>query len=69
MLKINLQMILMSHKKTIRKTTPKLFSGEQNQENTDLDESIEDTVTDQLFDQDTGEENFEIPAFLRRQKF
>ena len=50
--------------------TPKLFSDEQNQENTDLDESIEDTVTDQLFDQDTGEEeDFEIPAFLRRQKF
>ena len=52
--------------------TPKLFSDDQNQLN---DESVdiskeEQTETDQLFDQDIDEEeDFEIPAFLRKQKF
>ena len=51
---------------------PKLFSDDQNQLN---DESVdiskeEQTETDQLFDQDIDEEeDFEIPAFLRKQKF
>ncbi len=53
--------------------TPKLFSDEQNiqsdivsNENTDQ----EDNESDQLFDQDINEdEDFEIPAFLRKQKF
>ena len=29
----------------------------------------ENNETDQLFDQELKEEDFEIPAFLRRQKF
>ena len=51
--------------------TPKLFS----EENNNFDESKEKELrknneTDQLFDQDSyEEEDFEIPAFLRRQKF
>jgi cell division protein FtsZ len=53
--------------------TPKLFSDEQS-----IEEDIETTNsnaysnsnTEQLFDQDTNEdEDFEIPAFLRKQKF
>ena len=50
--------------------TPKLFSEElaqEENENNTLSESIEPK---ELFDQDTNEdEDFEIPAFLRRQKF
>ena len=52
--------------------TPKLFSDDQNHLN---DESVdiskeEQTESDQLFDQDIDEEeDFEIPAFLRKQKF
>ena len=54
--------------------TPKLFSDAQNYqtdekspEETHDQENIE---TDQLFDQDIdAEEDFEIPAFLRKQKF
>ena len=49
--------------------TPKLFSDERSQENTDGDIN-EDNNTNQLFDHDNvEEEDFEIPAFLRRQKF
>ena len=49
--------------------TPKLFSDEQSKENTDGD-IHEDNNTNQLFDHDNvEEEDFEIPAFLRRQKF
>ena len=48
-----------------------LFSNEQDQvviEQEEIDNN--DNDTDQLFDQDTKEdEDFEIPAFLRRQKF
>ena len=50
--------------------TPKLFSEEQNLTESDPAEesSVEDT--NQLFDEDVNEdEDFEIPAFLRRQKF
>ena len=48
--------------------TPKLFSEEQSQQSDQItDESNE---TEQLFDQDVNEdEDFEIPAFLRKQKF
>ena len=51
--------------------TPKLFSEEQNQDDDHARDSInENNNGDQLFDQDTSEdEDFEIPAFLRRQKF
>ena len=50
--------------------TPKLFSDEQNLEENELNDTREDVQANQLFDQDTNEEeDFEIPAFLRRQKF
>ena len=50
--------------------TPKLFSEEENQENSEINVIKEDNVSDQLFDQEANEdEDFEIPAFLRRQKF
>ena len=49
----------------------KLFSEDQNSR---ADENVEINLNDedsnQLFDQDTNEdEEFEIPAFLRKQKF
>ena len=53
--------------------TPKLFSDENNYESEEINkENIEHekNETDELFDQDLGEEeDFEIPAFLRKQKF
>ena len=52
--------------------TPKLFSETHNQADTEYDDSkkIENVEAQQLFDQDNSEdEDFEIPAFLRRQKF
>jgi len=53
--------------------TPKLFSEDKNfvtDENTENFENHENNNTEQLFDQDTNEEeDFEIPAFLRKQKF
>ena len=49
---------------------PKLFSDDQIYEDTERKESKEDDHSEQLFDQDTNEdEDFEITAFLRRQKF
>tara|TARA_B100000767_G_scaffold27550_1_gene23955 strand:- start:909 stop:2429 length:1521 start_codon:yes stop_codon:yes gene_type:complete len=56
----------------IEEYTPKLFSEEQNlQEKADLEKNEPtDNVSEQLFDQDINEEeDFEIPAFLRKQKF
>ena len=49
--------------------TPKLFSEEINEEN--FDQSLEDQKeSDQLFDHENSkDDDFEIPAFLRRQKF
>ena len=48
--------------------TPKLFSDDQNK--AEHEEIKEDINSENLFDQDTNEEeDFEIPAFLRRQKF
>ena len=56
----------------IEEYTPKLFSEEQElKENVDLEnnESI-GRESEELFDQDINEEeDFEIPAFLRKQKF
>jgi len=56
----------------VEEYTPKLFSEEQSfHEDTlaETNESIENE-SEQLFDQDTNEEeDFEIPAFLRKQKF
>jgi len=50
--------------------TPQLFSDDSEpQTESNLDE-FSDTQTDKLFDQDLNEdEDFEIPAFLRKQKF
>ena len=51
--------------------TPQLFSHDnESQAESDLDESSGDEHTEKLFDQDSNEEeDFEIPAFLRKQKF
>ena len=53
--------------------TPKLFSEEQNQQSEEMNFDSNDqdnNLSGQLFDQDTNEEEeFEIPAFLRKQKF
>ena len=49
--------------------TPKLFSEEQSYQS-DATNNEEKDNTDELFDQDINEEeDFEIPAFLRKQKF
>ena len=46
--------------------TPKLFSDEVNESNIEQEKK----ETEELFDQDLSEEeDFEIPAFLRKQKF
>ncbi len=53
--------------------TPKLFSDEQSFQEEEINSEINDqnkNDANQLFDQDTNEdEDFEIPAFLRKQKF
>ena len=50
-------------------STPKLFSDEQSYQTEETD-SQENNQSEQLFDQDINEdEDFEIPAFLRKQKF
>ena len=56
-----------------KKSISKLFSDDHNYQS---DEMIEETdyqsnnETEKLFDQDNAEEeDFEIPAFLRKQKF
>ncbi len=51
--------------------TPRLFSENSSKElNNTNDEPKEDNYNERLFDQDNNEEeDFEIPAFLRRQKF
>ena len=57
----------------IEEDIPKLFSEEQSfQENAEIGNNNESigSGSEQLFDQDTNEEeDFEIPAFLRKQKF
>ena len=50
--------------------TPRLFSEDRNHLEDLNEETREQEKDDQLFDQDVNEEeDFEIPAFLRRQKF
>ena len=52
--------------------TPKLFSEDNNasEENNNENHEQSQRDTDELFDQDLNEEeDFEIPAFLRKQKF
>ena len=49
--------------------TPQLFEENVNETETHHDDSI-DPHTEKLFDKDLNEEeDFEIPAFLRKQKF
>ena len=58
-----------SHK-IIEEYTPKLFSEEQNFHEEQESEKPIENESQELFDQDTNEEeDFEIPAFLRKQKF
>ena len=55
--------------KNEKEYTPKLFSENENQ-NENIQEENSINSVDQLFDQDVNEEeDFEIPAFLRRQNF
>ena len=53
--------------------TPKLFSEEKGSQTDEITENKNDQENfdkEQLFDQDISEEeDFEIPAFLRKQKF
>ena len=50
--------------------TPKLFNDSNNQADKEANDSEDSASEEQLFDQDINEdEDFEIPAFLRRQKF
>ena len=50
--------------------TPKLFSDDQNNEEVGKKDLKEENVSEELFEQEVNEEeDFEIPAFLRRQKF
>ena len=61
-----------SHEEAQQEYTPKLFTDDQNNEVSETNTSAEEETykEDNLFDQDIDEdEDFEIPAFLRRQKF
>ena len=50
--------------------TPKLFSDDEHLEKEQILDEEKDLNSDRLFDQDSNEEeDFEIPAFLRKQKF
>ena len=50
--------------------TPRLFSEEKTQAEHEPKDPQTNEISEQLFDQDNNEdEDFEIPAFLRRQKF
>ena len=52
------------------KNTPKLFDDSNNEADKEANDSEDSVSEEQLFDQDINEdEDFEIPAFLRRQKF
>jgi cell division protein FtsZ len=56
----------------IEEYTPKLFSEDQSSQEDAAEETndYKNNDTEQLFNQDVGEdEDFEIPAFLRKQKF
>ena len=59
-----------SREKSVEEHTPKLFSDERLQEDLSSESPRNEKEDEQLFDQDVNEEeDFEIPAFLRRQKF
>tara|TARA_B100001248_G_C27392238_1_gene463145 strand:- start:1780 stop:3294 length:1515 start_codon:yes stop_codon:yes gene_type:complete len=55
---------------TNEENTPKLFAEDHSQENLEINDNKADTDSSEFFDQDHDhDEDFEIPAFLRRQKF
>ena len=55
---------------SVEEHTPKLFSDERLHEDLSSETPRDEQKDEQLFDQDVNEEeDFEIPAFLRRQKF
>ena len=55
---------------SVEEHTPKLFSDERLQEDLSSEAPRDEKEDEQLFDEDVNEEeDFEIPAFLRRQKF
>jgi cell division protein FtsZ len=60
-----------TREKSVEEHTPKLFSDERLQEDLSSESPRNEKEDEQLFDQDVKEEeeDFEIPAFLRRQKF
>ena len=50
--------------------TPQLFANEHEPHTEDNLDEFSHSQTEKLFDQDSSEEeDFEIPAFLRKQKF
>ena len=50
--------------------TPKLFSEDLSGEESNSQDNNQENDADELFNQEVNEdEDFEIPAFLRRQKF
>jgi cell division protein FtsZ len=68
----NINNDLVPSDETIKEYTPKLFSEEQVfQEDSEIEKNeLPENNSEQLFDQDINEEeDFEIPAFLRKQKF
>ena len=64
---------LVKNENYLEEYTPKLFSEEQSYQSEDCNlenSNQKDEETEQLFNQDTNEEeDFEIPALLRKQKF
>ena len=59
-----------TREKSVEEHTPKLFSDERLQEDLSSEAPRDEKEDEQLFDEDVNEEeDFEIPAFLRRQKF
>ena len=59
-----------SQETLVEEYTPRLFSEEQTQAEHETKDPQTNEISEQLFDQDNNEdEDFEIPAFLRRQKF
>ena len=51
-------------------SSPMLFSDDKSQQSSESKNFDHSDESQQLFDQETNEdEDFEIPAFLRRQKF
>ena len=66
----NKERIVLKESLETEEHTPKLFSDEHIEEDANQDEPKDVDHTEQMFSQENHEdEDFEIPAFLRRQKF